>query len=200
MKREMSYFHAPIAPQRDADGNILQAATLTPVMNVSVEHIHQLITTNETLRQLTATLRTTSNLRSAKAALLPYVLPCGVFTRRKSDSLIRLSGLFPIDVDGLASWEEASRMRIRLFTDRYLQPALCFISPSGRGVKAFVPYPLPLEGTTDVAAYVTDYIRNAMDYVRAVYGMKWVDVTGKDLARACFLCHDAGALVRSEFL
>ncbi len=193
---KFSYFNAPIAPQKDKGGKILRPATLKPCAEVNVAALHQYITTNEELRALTEAVRAATDMREAKARLLPYVTPCGVFSYRNASSLVKLSGLLPIDVDHLSSYEEAVELRQALFDDPMLCPSLCFISPSGLGVKAFVPYTLPSADVADVSAYVGEQLGWAMCYVGTLYGHAHVDPSGKDLARACFLCHDADALMR----
>lgn len=205
---KMSLFQNPIAPQRDAQGRTLKAATLTPVMEVSPAEVHQLITCNEPLRLATSQVRNADDLRAAKAALLPYVTPCGVFARRNCRSLLKPSGLVVVDIDHLDSLQEAERMRRTLFDDLFLCPVLCFISPGGRGVKAFVPY--RPKHTPDAAQDATQDAAEsmywAMNYVEMTYGGdaqdmlagKGVDTSGKDIVRACFLCHDPGALLREE--
>lgn len=190
----MSLFQNPIAPQRDPQGRILKAATLTPAMEVTPADVYQLITCNEPLRLATLQVRNAADIRAAKASLLPYVTPCGVFTRRRSDCLTESSGLVVVDIDHLESAEETENLRQQLFDDPYLCPALVFVSPTGRGVKAFVPclhVQNPAEG-----------IQWAMNYVHCMYDAentqpgKGVDTSGKDLVRACFLCHDPKALLR----
>lgn len=83
-----------------------------------------------------------------KQQTLPYVTPCGVFSYRKSDSLTGPSGLIVVDIDHLDSRGEAEKLKRQLFDDRLLHPVLAFTSPSGYGVKAFIPttwhaYPTP---------------------------------------------------------
>lgn len=190
----MSLFQNPIAPQRDPQGRILKAATLTPAMEVTPADVYQLITCNEPLRLATLQVRNAADIRAAKASLLPYVTPCGVFTRRRSDCLTESSGLVVVDIDHLESAEETENLRQQLFDDPYLCPALVFISPTGRGVKAFVPC---LHGQNPAEG-----IQWAMNYVHCMYDTentqpgKGVDTSGKDLVRACFLCHDPKALLR----
>ncbi len=129
-----------------------------------------------------------------KQQTLPYVTPCGVFTRRRSDCLTESSGLVVVDIDHLESAEETENLRQKLFDDPYLCPALVFVSPTGRGVKAFVPCPAGQDST--------EAVRWAMNYVHCMYDAentqpgKGVDTSGKDLVRACFLCHDPKALLR----
>ena len=170
----MSYFMPPIAPLRDEQGRIVTPATLLPFCEVSVEQVFQMITCNENLRLLTEQVRNTPDIRTAKATLLPYVTPCGTFTRR--------SGKCP-----------------------FLRPVLVYISPSGRGVKAFIPAGMP--HPTDEVRNITESTDKAMQYVEMAYGpetdnsatatAKGVDGSGKDLVRACFLSHDPEALFRT---
>lgn len=200
----MSYFMPPIAPVRDKRGRLLTPATLRPYCEISVEQVFMLISANEQLRLLTEQVRTAPDMRVAKATLLPYVTPCGTFSHRNSKCFLAPSGLVVIDVDHLDSYEEAIEMRRILFDDPFLRPVLSFVSPSGKGVKAFIP-----TGTEKPAESVC----KAMQYVRIAYGPetdktatgnvptdngkeKGIDYSGKDLARACFLSHDPGALYR----
>ena len=182
----MSYFMPPIAPIRNEQGQTVTPATLTPFCEVSVEQVYQMITCNENLKALTEQVRGAGDLRMAKASLLPYVTPCGTFIRRSSKFFASPSGLIVVDIDNLDSYQKAVEMRRTLFDDLFLCPILTFISPSGRGVKAFVPY--------------------SMQYIEITYGSemddstetppKAVDTSGKDIVRACFLSHDPQALFR----
>ena len=118
----MSYFMPPIAPLRDEQGRIVTPATLLPFCEVSVEQVFQMITCNENLRLLTEQVRNTPDIRTAKATLLPYVTPCGTFTRRSGKCFVSPSRLIVIDVDHLDSYEEAVGMRRTLFDDPFLRP------------------------------------------------------------------------------
>jgi hypothetical protein len=211
MKKQftMSFFDAPIT-------------NVVPQCECSVEQVYQLITRDETLRLLTEQVRNAADLRRAKASLLPFVTPCGTFSRRNSQSLVAPSGLVVIDVDHLDSYDEAVAMRRALFDDPLLHPVLTFISPSGRGVKAFVPYDTSstlldastaiVDAATEAALQVNRIVENlkyAMEFTRLLYdnaatstaptaSRKGVDLSGKDIVRACFLSYDADALFRNE--
>jgi hypothetical protein len=173
-------------------------------MEVTPADVYQLITCNEPLRLATLQVRNAADIRAAKASLLPYVTPCGVFTRRNCRSLLKTSGLVVVDIDHLDSLQEAEQMRRTLFDDPFLCPVLCFVSPGGRGVKAFVPY--RQEHAADAAQNAAKSMYWAMNYVEMAYGGdtqdkptgKGVDTSGKDIVRACFLCHDPEALFREQ--
>ena len=136
----------PISPMKDgATGKIVKSATLTPLRTLELNEVYQLITANNRLITLPPAIREAAlhgddnNCRMLKQQTLPYVTPCGVFTRRRSDCLKLPSGLVVVDVDHLDSPDEAGRLKQLLFKDPYLAPVLVFISPTGRVVKAFVP-------------------------------------------------------------
>ena len=200
----MSYFMPPIAPIKDGQGRILTPATLLPFCEVSIEQIFQIITSNENLKTLTKQVRNAADMRTAKASLLPYVTPCGTFTRRNSKNFVSPSHLVIVDVDHLNSYQEAVEIRRALYDDPLLHPVLTFISPSGLGVKAFVPCNHIY--TADDAKNITENMSWAMQYVEMAYSTttyislgekpKVVDFSGKDLVRSCFLSHDPEALFR----
>lgn len=164
----MSYFMPPIAPIKDEHGQLVTPPTLIPCCEVSVEQVFQMITCNENLKVLTEQVRNSEDIRTAKASLLPYVTPCGTFSRRSSKCLIDPSLLTVVDIDYLTSYQEAVEMRKTLFNDPLLHPVLTFISPSGRGVKAFIPYNhLPM---ADDANCITEKMKLAMLYTVMIYG------------------------------
>ena len=56
-----------------------------------------MITCNENLKALTEQVRSAGDLRMAKASLLPYVTPCGIFIRRSSKFFASPSGLVVVE-------------------------------------------------------------------------------------------------------
>ena len=216
---KMSLFLPPISPVKDSTtGRIIQPPTLTPYTEITLQEVYKLITSSERLKTLTETVRrATENgdekvYRMLKQQTLPYVTPCGVFSYRKSDSLTGPSGLIVVDIDHLDSRQEAEKLKRQLFDDLLLRPVLAFTSPSGHGVKAFIPY--DLARIPDTKQNISENIHWAMNYVQAIYDFhsshpdredkktnhsgKGVDRSGKDLVRACFLSYDEEALIRRE--
>lgn len=204
----MSLFAAPITPVKDSlTGRVLQPATVYPTRNVCLREVCQIIRTDPTLEQLTRQARLPldsgdkQRFSDLKRQTLPYVTPCGTFSYRKGEHFLAPSGLVVVDVDGLDSIAEAEALRGKLFDDGYLLPALCFVSPSGRGVKAFVPY--RRDPDKEIKADIAGNILGVMGYMEYVYGSgrpkdpKGVDRSGKDIVRSCFLCHDPDALFRT---
>lgn len=216
---KMSLFLPPISPVKDSTtGRIIQPPTLTPYKEITLQEVYKLITSSKRLKTLTETgQRAAENgdekvYRMLKQQTLPYVTPCGVFSYRKSDSLTGPSGLIVVDIDHLDSRQEAEKLKRQLFDDLLLRPVLAFTSPSGHGVKAFIPY--DLARIPDTKQNTSENIHWAMNYVQAIYDFhsshpdredkktnhsgKGVDRSGKDLVRACFLSYDEEALIRRE--
>ena len=216
---KMSLFLPLISPVKDSTtGRIIQPPTLTPYKEITLQEVYKLITSSERLKTLTETVRRAAEngdekvYRMLKQQTLPYVTPCGVFSYRKSDSLTGPSGLIVVDIDHLDSRREAEKLKRQLFDDLLLRPVLAFTSPSGHGVKAFIPY--DLARIPDTKQNTSENIHWAMNYVQAIYDFhsshpdredkktnhsgKGVDRTGKDLVRACFLSYDEEALIRRE--
>lgn len=203
---KMSMFAAPISPVKDGkSGRIIRPATVYPYRDITLDELVKIIRESAKLKRKTEEVREPllmgdkSRFSELKREMLPYVTPNGCFSYRRSDKLVKPSGLVVIDIDGLESREVAENMRQKLFDDAYLTPALCFISPSDRGVKAFVPY--VRQPGMEAAESISTNIIDIMTYVEYVYGNgeeidSRVDQSGKDIARSCFLCHDANALAR----
>jgi hypothetical protein len=138
----------------------------------------------EPLRHRFETVSRRAGLEAAKKAIreekahLPAVLPCGVFGIRKIVGLELYSGIVPLDFDGFNSVASAGQFKLTLAADPHL--FLVFISPSGRGVKAFLNVPDR---------------KHSLNYEMAVcYCLEQWDMmpdpSGKDVSRLCFLSYD----------
>lgn len=120
MDQQMSYFLPPIT-------NTL------PTGNCTLREVYRWITEDKSLETVTNELRAfiregrVAEYRQLKQRQLPFVTPHGVFSRRKSDALISASGLVVVDIDHLASLEEAEQLRDRLFARSLSRdpPRLC---------------------------------------------------------------------------
>jgi len=111
---------------------------------------------------------------------LPVILWSGTFKRRAKDAIIDYNGMVICDVDHR---EDAETIRDSLAGDPHI--LLCFLSPSGRGVKILIP-----TQATDPADHLAAWYSCAA-YLLAK-GIE-LDKSGTDVSRACFACHDPGA-------
>lgn len=180
----MSFFNAPVTNK-------------IPAGICNVAGLHTYISTDPYLKELTLKVRSELEdkpaFRKKKQTLLPYVTPAGIFSYCKEQCMQVPSGLFVIDIDELASIEEAKMWRDRLFADAALHPALSFVSPGGQGVKLFVPY--RIDPFLSVEESFDNTLHLAWEYLEWKHGLK-ADKANADLSRACFLSYDEEAKSR----
>lgn len=180
----MSFFNAPITNK--VPGNVC-----------SLQSLHAYIVNDTLLAEKTARVRAalsdSKQFRKLKQQILPYVTPAGVFTYCREQGLLVPGGNFVIDLDHLTSADEARDLRDRLFNDDFLLPDLAFVSPSGTGVKLFVPYRLYVDKTVKDSFHLA--MHTAWEYLRFKYELQ-IDKSNADLCRACFICHDGEAKLR----
>jgi hypothetical protein len=133
-----------------------------------------------------------SEARAEQKKLLDYVTPAGTFApTRANGNLATSSGLLVLDFDHLP---DVGTARATLLADPLLSPALVvvFTSPGGEGLKAILE--------ADPTASHLDNFRVLSGYLLGSYGPELQpDPSGKDVARACFVCHDADAWINPRF-
>ena len=119
----------------------------------------------------------------------PAIIPAAHFDGlgRRTEHVSDLSGLVVIDL-GHLDQEEASRTLVDL--QSLDSCVLCFLSPSGAGVKALIAVePVP----ADVTEYTQAWQDTANFLASHLSGSQAVDPSGKDATRLCFLSHDPEA-------
>ena len=196
--KRFSYWLGPISGYRDKKGRY-HPATVLPNCETDVARVAYMLRNNKALKQQTERVRSFTDadeFRQAKARLLPFITPFGVFSRRASQSIETYSGLVPVDLDKAEDGLDLEAAKQQIFKDYAPYVKLAFISPSGRGIKLLV----------DVGRRIIEWDERLHEELFAAvsesmaldYGeeMLKVDYVGKDLARACFLCHDPTALWR----
>ena len=191
----MSYFHAPITPFSDGRG--FHPASVLPTAALDVAAVARMIRGDSDLAERTLRVRAADSCRVAKGELLPYVTPMGVFSKRNSQSIISSSGLAVIDFDKAEPNFDLCAAKRHIF-DAYPQLVrLAFTSPSGKGLKFFV------ELGGDVTGMEARLWENMFHGINAYLAQDFpnqfiLDEAGKDVCRACFLCHDPVVLYRDK--
>lgn len=122
-----------------------------------------------------------------------YVTFFGVFNYRNGDSLKEESGLLVVDIDNMKTPEAAIELKRELCADKHYVTALCFISPSGKGVKWVVERQHFESGT------YKDEMKRMYNYVAFEYGIA-IDNSGSDICRACYLPYDKDCFINSKYL
>lgn len=161
-----------------------------PSKEMTLEEVYQLIK-GTSYKAQTMALR---DLPKEEAGLykkqhLDFITPSGTFSYRDIKSLVKHSGLMVIDLDRLC---EVEALKKALLADRYFETELLFTSPSGMGLKWIVSIDLK-KGTH------LEWFMAISNYIKQAYGLE-ADPSGKDVARACFLCWDKDVYIRPDYL
>lgn len=127
-------------------------------------------------------------IKRYKTQHLAFVCFSGIFSRRSEKSLITHSGLITIDLDHIP---EPEKLKCDLYYDFELDLAMIFTSPSGQGLKLIVTVDLS-QGNHN------EYFASISSYLLKQYHLH-ADPSGKDVSRACFLCHDPQILLNPEY-
>ncbi len=122
-----------------------------------------------------------------------YATFSGIFNYRRINCLVERTPFICLDIDGLDSMEEARAVQRALSADRYVETELCFVSPSGNGVKWVVRLPEAMEGM-----YFRDQWYEMRNHLAFNYGIN-TDPATKDVTRACFLPWDNECFINSKY-
>lgn len=162
-----------------------------PYASVSLEEVYKLIKSSR-YKARTQELRTITDPCEGgrfKQLNFDYVTFSGVFKSRKNSALDSYSGLLVFDFDHVADLDD---LKGKLMIDNYFVTALLFISPSGHGLKWVIPVNPALLSHQLAFKSVSLYLKKR-------YQME-VDQSGKDISRACFLCHDPEVYINPDYL
>ena len=189
MNNTFSFYKAPVR-------------NVVPTMQMSIREAFEYII-SDVARERTEALRMMTDVaerRAYKGLAFDHVTFSGEFARRVTSGLIAHSGYICLDIDHIASEEELQRIKALLINDNSVVVArLVFRSPSGDGLK--VVYELP-EGmkqalrdadadTERIGQLHKHFYEMISQYLNKKYGI--VTDHTSDVARTCFLCHDADA-------
>lgn len=176
---QISYFKEPVT-------------NIRPHSNITLPDVYRAIT-SDYLKAPTLQLRSIPRKdenRKFKASKFPYVTFSGTFKRRNEDALIQHSGLIALDFDHLA---DVKAVKLQLLKDPCFETELLFTSPNGNGLKWIIP--------TSTKGDLTniEFFDSLRYYIKSTHQIE-VDKSGRDIARACFLCHDPEAWIHSKYL
>jgi hypothetical protein len=113
----------------------------------------------------------------------------GIFFTRKDDEILRHSELLTLDFDHVA---DVTALKKRLIEDEYLGTELMYVSPSGDGIKCIIKIDLSI-GTHE------EYFEGVANYIKSTHFIG-IDESGKNVSRACFLCHDPDVYINPKYL
>lgn len=172
--RSISFFMHPVA-------------SIKPTSNMSLTEVYELIV-GEKYQQVTDALRSESNpkrRREMKASKLDCITPSGIFYTRSDDGLKYHSEILCIDVDDLKDEAQQQDTKQTLIEDPNFYTLMLFRSPSGNGLKWFIPIDLKLCGHRKWFEAVRNYLYQTYSII--------ADEKCINTSRSCFLCHDPEA-------
>ncbi len=146
----------------------------------------------ETLRSMlgTATKEEVGDFKKLNFEVATFA---GTFSYRNARSLKDRSPYMVLDIDDLASTEKAREVQDLLVNDPYVETALCFVSPKGKGVKWVVSLPDWAQKNDFKSSFLM-----LQQHVGFEYGIA-VDKSGSDVCRACFLPYDPQCFINPKF-
>ena len=172
---------------------------IKPEKNINCSELFDLITKDESIKSATLKLRELDpeQKQKFKPSSFDYITPNGTFESRKDELLIELSGLMILDIDHQLNVES---IKERFANDLVLNPVLMFTSPNGDGLKILLPIDKAIIQTGQKKAMspvwnaVNEYLKqNYSDIITPDEKGNFIDGSGVDVSRACFICHDPDA-------
>ncbi len=174
--------------------------------NCNLIQLHKAIT-NNSYKELTAKYR---NIKDAKEAAtfkktnFDYVTFCGIFSGRNDLKITVASGYMVLDID---NQQNVAAIREQLIKDTVLDPCMIFVSPSGKGLKVVIEIDtelidrsLPSKRLSKVWQAVNNYLSTTYtDIITSDVNGNFIDPSGCDLSRACFICHDPNCFINPKF-
>lgn len=162
-----------------------------PIYDISIVKTYELIKSNQffTITNQLRAIKCKKEAKAFKAANFDYITFSGSFSQRKDSCLKSHSGLITIDLDDL---EQPLTIKNNLLNDDFLETALLFLSPSGKGLKWIIEIDLK------VASH-EEYFIGISNYLLGRYSIK-VDPSGSDVSRACFVPHDFECFINPKYI
>jgi len=115
---------------------------------------------------------------------LPAICFNGTFNHRSINGLLKKSGLIILDFDKFENKEDAYIFKDSISSNEFIFS--CWISPSGKGVKALVKIP------------VDNYHKEYFDALKVYYNSPNWDNSGSDVSRVCFESYDPEIYINLE--
>ncbi len=159
---------------------------INPSRTVSLIDIYKYIQ-DERLKPVTNNYRSLKEGKNYyKSHQFNYVTFSGVFTKRSNEFLVNHSGYICIDFDNVQVEPLFDKLKQNEHTE------LMFRSPSGDGIKWVVSVDIENEGHCT-------YFNAISEYVKQEYQIE-IDQSGKDIARACFICYDENVFINPKYV
>lgn len=161
-----------------------------PEKSVPLSQVVKAIKESESIRVQVQKVRDAVAAGDAKAKdaakkNLPCITPAAIFkTKRNHDDVESLTGLTVLDFDHVP---DVVKFKEKLAKVKHVFVA--FVSPSGDGVKVIVRTPAVKDRETHTGTFLS---------LKEFFNSKYLDDSGKDYTRLCFLSHDPEIYVNED--
>ena len=162
-----------------------------PSRNISIPQLYALIKGDRYAKR-TEKLREIFDPKAArafKANNFDYVTFSGIFSNRADQALEKHSGYMVFDFDHVT---DPDALEGKLLFLPGIETQLSFISPSGNGYKWVIEADLNELTHQEFFDAVASYLWHTLGAT--------VDPSGRDVSRACFLCHDPDVYIHPKYL
>jgi hypothetical protein len=163
-----------------------------PYQEIYLEQLYEIIKNPKYYGKVTNQLRNIEDKNEArkfKSFNFDFVTVSGIFSKRKTDGLIKHSNLMVLDFDNIYNINETKRL---LVYGTQIETQMCFVSPSGNGLKWIVAVDTKLHSQEI-------FFKGFQNYLKKNFNLE-IDPSGKDVSRACFVCHDPEVFINPKYL
>lgn len=153
-----------------------------PEKTVPISQVVEAIRKNVSIKSQVDKVRAAANAGDAKSKdaakkNLPCITPAAIFkTKRNQKDVDQLTGLMVLDFDHVPDVE---KFKSKLAKVKHV--FIAFVSPSGDGLKVIVRTPAVTDRDSHVGTFLS---------LKEYFNSEYLDDSGKDYTRLCFLSHD----------
>ena len=172
----------------------------TPNYSVTIRDIYRGLT-SDYYRVKTEQIRRLNNKEEQNKLKrsLDFVSFGGVFSYRNKERIISYSSYVTIDIDDI-ELNKMAEIKDLLINDDMLETQLLFVSPRGNGLKWIVKVDLVEFPDYEINWHgIVGYLRKTHTTYFNCVG-DYIDESGKDVSRACFLCYDPLAYINPKYI
>jgi hypothetical protein len=166
---------------------------LNPYSTITIRDFHWEIKSGHYESQIRELRNLSSQEQSFyKTKNLPAATISGTFKTRRDDALINHSGLICVDIDKL-EFNDVNHYKDQLVSQLQHQIVMCFISPSGRGIKVIFkvnPFENNQQANYEAACLL---IQSKIPELKS-----YIDNSCKNVSRLCFVSHDPKAFLNKN--
>lgn len=161
----------------------LRNVTIAEVINIIRTGGNGVKEAQAELRRLISSKAPTEAAREHKKKNFPYFSTAKFRKNYRKDANVESASFLLLDVDKIPT---SDIYKVRSFFERLKETLLCFVSPSGRGIKVLFRLAEPITDKSTFTQLYRYYVENIGERLPA----GTLDAATSDLSRACFFAYD----------